>query len=74
MKAKALWVLTPVFITGFGIGIGSLKYLDHKMLDSCAKTQNVYACKFQAIPAIPPTVIIKPADILPPPVMDKKKV
>lgn len=72
MKSKALLVLIPVFIAGFGLGIGVFAYSNHLTLDDCAKGQNVYACKFQAIPITPPKVIIQQVDILPPPVDSKK--
>lgn len=38
-------------------------------LDVCAREQNVYACKFEAVPQVAPRVVYKQAALLPPPAL-----
>ncbi len=39
-----------------------------QLLKDCAKANNVYACKFKAVPVEAPRVVYHQAEILPPPV------
>jgi hypothetical protein len=38
-------------------------------LDDCARSLNVYTCKWVAVPATPPRVVTVQPDLLPPPVL-----
>ena len=39
---------------------------DYDTLRACARDQNVFACKFVAVPTMAPRVVVKQADVLPP--------
>lgn len=38
---------------------------DYKELRACAASQNVYACKYVAVPTMAPRVVVEQADVLP---------
>ena len=38
-------------------------------LTECARTENVFACQFEAVPAEAPKVVYRTAELLPPPSM-----
>lgn len=70
MKALKLTAATAVVCSAFAAGIyaSSIKSESQQALDTCAKENNVYSCKWVAVPAQEPRVVYKTADLLPPPV------
>lgn len=51
-----------------GIYAGSIKTDSQMALDACARENNVYECKWQAVPNQPPRVVEVTPELLPPPV------
>jgi hypothetical protein len=50
-----------------GIYASNLKTASQLALEECAREHNVFACKWEAVPETPPTVVYKQPELLPPP-------
>lgn len=72
MKTVTYAVIMTLATAGFAVLAGTYVVKDlrkKQSLEMCAKSLNVYKCRWVAVPVEAPRVVVQQADILPPPVL-----